>query len=1085
MSELAENPTRSLDAENPWPGLMAFTEATRDYFHGRDAEAAELLRRVRRERLTILFGQSGLGKTSLLSAGLFPRLRAADFLPVYRRLDFANPRLPPVAQIKQALAEELTRHDIEGPAPHCQGTLWAYFHGKETEFWSRRNRLVTPVLVLDQFEEIFTLGRGAASVDVVIDELAGLVENRPPSSVAAALERDPDAAQGYDFAKDSCKLIFALREDFLPDFEGLRRRMPSIMENRMRLTRMDGRQARDVILAKGGHLVAPGVAEKVIAFVAASRGHSGEEAVEEGELTRLEIEPALLSIVCSELNKKRIELVRQQITADLLEGAQQEIVAQFYTSSLAGIDPAVKLFIEEQLLTSEGYRYARPLPEALREPGVTRADIDKLVAGRLLRIEDRRGMQWVELTHDLLTDVIRQQRDLRREQTRATQDAEARAQAERERAERAEAEALRERAEREAQVKLAREAAERERVARQLVRRTRIALAFTVVALVVAVGAIFYAFNQQRFADARAQEAAEQSRRATQSYAAALTAAKNDVEAVDRYTKAGKIRTEVARSLLDAARTTFAGLPSAHEGAETTRVRIHLFSALAETYLAFGDLKSAREAAETERTLSEPLAQSSPEGLHDLADSHNKLGEVLKRQGDLANALQEYGKGLAAMKEAAAKSPANDQWLRDIAENHRKIADVLEDRSNLARALEEQQESVRILTQLTAKDPDNGTWRHDLAESHRDIGWALKARGDRANAAKELQSAIKIMAELTRKEQDNDAWQWMLAICQGDLGEVLEDQGQLSDARELFQNSLTILNQLVTKDPDNSQWRHDLAVIHNKIGSLRYDENDLDAALSEAKKTVEILADLVKRDPLNVFWQRELAPSYGWVGNVLLSQGASAEALAKFLTFLDMMTDLAEKDPNNADWAEQLAEAHARVGQAQAQQVPRDLATARKESDAALKIDGKLVLQDPENADWQLRLMRDHIGMGDVLRAQRDYSGALNEFQLALGVIGDLVSKDPDNALWRSSLSVSHTWVGVALEDQGNLADALKEFRAARAIIGPLVEKEPSNTLWKQYLSDADDSIDTVLQAQGNATETKHRRPGKHAVKSR
>ena len=89
MIELADDLTHSLDAENPWPGLMPFTEATRAFFHGRDAEAAELLRRVRRERLTILFGQSGLGKTSLLFAGLFPRLRTACWLT-----SFPGNRLP-------------------------------------------------------------------------------------------------------------------------------------------------------------------------------------------------------------------------------------------------------------------------------------------------------------------------------------------------------------------------------------------------------------------------------------------------------------------------------------------------------------------------------------------------------------------------------------------------------------------------------------------------------------------------------------------------------------------------------------------------------------------------------------------------------------------------------------------------------------------------------------------------------------------------------------------------------------------------------------------------------------------------------
>jgi hypothetical protein len=494
MAELDSGPGQSLDAENPWPGLMPFTEATRAFFHGRDAEVLDLLRRVRRELLTILFGQSGLGKTSLLNAGLFPRLRAADFLPVYLRLDLGNLRLSPVDQIKAALTENLAAHAIEARSPACDETLWAYFHEKETEFWSRRNRLVTPVLVFDQFEEIFTLGHGVSSADALVKELAALIENRPPASVRAALDDDPEEARRYDFAKQSCKLILALREDFLPELEGLRGLMPSIMENRMRLRRMDGRRARDAILASGGHLVAPGVAEKVIAFVAASRGRSGEETVSDAELAGIEIEPALLSIVCRELNNKRIRVGQSQITADLLEGAQQEIVAAFYESSLVGLDPAVKLFIEEQLLTSEGYRDSRPLADALRQPGVTRADIDSLVARRLLRIEERFGTQWVELTHDVLTGVIRQQRDLRREQTRAAQEAEARAQAERERAEHAEAEAARERAEREVQTALAREATERERLAQRLVRRTRIWLAATAAMLLAAI-ALGYSFH--------------------------------------------------------------------------------------------------------------------------------------------------------------------------------------------------------------------------------------------------------------------------------------------------------------------------------------------------------------------------------------------------------------------------------------------------------------------------------------------------------------------------------------------------------------------------------------------------------------
>ena len=83
-----------LDAQNPWPGLAAFAEGDHGFFRGREREADELARLVRRERLTVLFGRSGLGKSSLLGAGLFPRLRQDLHLPVFLRVGYGDPVSP-------------------------------------------------------------------------------------------------------------------------------------------------------------------------------------------------------------------------------------------------------------------------------------------------------------------------------------------------------------------------------------------------------------------------------------------------------------------------------------------------------------------------------------------------------------------------------------------------------------------------------------------------------------------------------------------------------------------------------------------------------------------------------------------------------------------------------------------------------------------------------------------------------------------------------------------------------------------------------------------------------------------------------
>ena len=416
MSELQQQFV--IDAGHPWPGLMPFTEEAQAFFHGRDQEAAEFLRLIKRETLTVLFGQSGLGKSSLLNAGLFPRLRGEDYFPVYIRLDMSEAAQPFAAQVKTAIRANCRAHQVDAPDPPEDATLWGWLHHRDTDFWNTRNRLLTPVLVFDQFEEIFTLGRHGEDMEArchaFLEELADLVEDRMPGRLAAAIEYDPALGDGLDFSKHAWKVVFSFREDYLPEFEGLRTLIRPIMQNRMRLTRMSGEQARQSIGKAGGHLVRDEVAEQIVRFVAAPRG--GRET---SDLARLEVEPALMSVVCRELNNRRILAGGSEISADLLSGgAQQEIIHDYYEGCLTDIDHRVRCFVEDTLLTDAGYRDSGALEDALLLPGVTREAIDTLIGRRLLRLEERSGVLRVELTHDVLTKVAKESRDNRKEAER-------------------------------------------------------------------------------------------------------------------------------------------------------------------------------------------------------------------------------------------------------------------------------------------------------------------------------------------------------------------------------------------------------------------------------------------------------------------------------------------------------------------------------------------------------------------------------------------------------------------------------------------------------------------------------------------
>lgn len=469
----------TVDPENPWLGLSSYSEETRGYFHGRDEEAAELARRVQRKLLTVLFGQSGLGKTSLLRAGLAPRLRGSGYCPVYVRIDYAPESPSPAEQIKQAIyrvtaeAGHWTRAGsaIEGES------LWEFLHHRGDLLRDAAGQTLLPLLIFDQFEEIFTLAQaddaGRLRAKQFLDELADLVENRPPADLERRLESDEAAADDFDFARADYRILIALREDYLAHLESVKGVMPSITQNRMRLARMTGAQALSAVMKPGGRLVSQDVAESIVRFVAGG-----------SELQNAEVEPSLLSLICRELNTVRQAQGKAEISADLLAGSRETILTEFYERALVDQPAGVRRVIEDELLTESGYRESlaeERVAKALAAAGAEPDALAKLVDRRLLRIEERLDVRRVELTHDVLCSVVRSSRNLRHERE------------------------ARDEAEKQLAAQQAR-AAETRRTLRKTRRFAMVAAGLMLVALVSAVFG-WINWNRARVADAQAQKA--------------------------------------------------------------------------------------------------------------------------------------------------------------------------------------------------------------------------------------------------------------------------------------------------------------------------------------------------------------------------------------------------------------------------------------------------------------------------------------------------------------------------------------------------------------------------------------------------
>ncbi|HSO76146.1 MAG TPA: hypothetical protein VLU47_15035, partial [Blastocatellia bacterium] len=337
-------------SENPWPGLRSYDEEEQDFFHGRPGETLELLRLVRRDVLTVFFGISGIGKSSLLKAGLFPRLRLEGLLPIRLRLNLADPDSQFAADVTRAFEENAAAHAMSidhGDAPVSNGdspTLWEYFH--RVRVWDHAD-LLTPVLVFDQFEEVFTLGgaaRAAPHVSAFLTELADLVENQIPATVRRRIDqtRQPPA---FRMDQTPYRVVLALREDYLGNLEGLVALMPSLSKrNRFRLLPMTAKQAMDAVLKPGAGVITEQVAKQVVNAVGFTRRAAGATLVavrQQGDRSEeSEIEPFLLSLVCRELNNRRQEQKLPAISAELVQSSQGgvgQILSDFYDRCFSGM----------------------------------------------------------------------------------------------------------------------------------------------------------------------------------------------------------------------------------------------------------------------------------------------------------------------------------------------------------------------------------------------------------------------------------------------------------------------------------------------------------------------------------------------------------------------------------------------------------------------------------------------------------------------------------------------------------------------------------------------------------------------------
>src|SRR5262245_5999599 len=277
----------------PYRGLTPFDDSELDvrFFFGRERERGLIEANLMASRLTVLYGETGVGKSSVLRAGVAHHLRRASGengggaqLAV---VVFDGWRDDPVTAISSAVAEAVTSALGSSLAPpRGEGSLadslrlWGGILGGEI------------YVILDQIEEYFLYhgaedGPGSFAVDF------------------AAVVNSPDLQVNF---------LLAVREDALAKLDGFKTRIPNVLGNYLRLEHLDPAAARAAIvepvaeynrLAPAGESVAiePELVDAVLEQVAAGKvgvGQAGRGTVQSGEQVA-RIETPYLQLVMQRL----------------------------------------------------------------------------------------------------------------------------------------------------------------------------------------------------------------------------------------------------------------------------------------------------------------------------------------------------------------------------------------------------------------------------------------------------------------------------------------------------------------------------------------------------------------------------------------------------------------------------------------------------------------------------------------------------------------------------------------------------------------------------------------------------------------
>lgn len=376
-------------------------------------------------------------------------------------------------------------------------------------------------------------------------------------------------------------------------------------------------------------------------------------------------------------------------------------------------------------------------------------------------------------------------------------------------------------------------------------------------------------------------------------------------------------------------------------------------------------------------------------------------------------------------------------------------------RSDYDLALQAYEKSISLLRELTESNPDNLEWQYNLSLAFDHIGYLYGQMGQFEKEREACQRAFAIVSELAKREPNKIPWQIRLSVLLDAIAATYQREGQQTKALELHKEALAISRKLSELFPNDGNISQNLARSLDSMGDFYKDEGQMEQALGVYQEALS----------LNGIDVNKYLSGFGGlsrIGSFMNEQTAEFEALMRmgdiykalkdydkayklYEAAFNVMIVQAQRDMENPSYAQKYAFALSKLA---------DVSLAQNKFEEALQQAEKSVdflrnlSSEAANVDWKRDFASALELLGKLYIKQNEMDKALSAYQEAIAVRQMVAETDPGNMKSSAELAAGYEQLGNAYKKAGKLDEAKVFYQASLDQFRMLSKRVPSYPLY-------------------------------------